>query len=181
MKARHDIRAHWELLTAMLERGSHGSAVRADRLQLLSARQGGRLRRDNAFIIGDAAGLATRDLAEGIGPAVRSGLRAAQAILEGTEFDLSDVTGTSLTSIARSMFDRTARAVHWPGDGGTRRITLQELPMAYVTVINEHAYVQQVIWGITTSRPMRGSRRAAVTPDSVRASCCSRASDPVPP
>jgi flavin-dependent dehydrogenase len=68
------------------------------------------VRRDNAFITGDAAGLATRDLGEGIGPAVRSGLRAAQAILEGTAYDLNDVTGTSLTSIARSMFDRTARA-----------------------------------------------------------------------
>ncbi len=68
------------------------------------------VRRDNAFITGDAAGLATRDLGEGIGPAVRSGLRAAQAILEGTSYHLNDVTGTSLTSIARSMFDRAARA-----------------------------------------------------------------------
>lgn len=53
--------------------------------------------------------------------------------------------------------------------------------MAYVTVINEHAYVQQVISGHHHLTADEGSRRAAVTPDSVRASCCSRASDPVPP
>ena len=35
------------------------------------------VRVDNAFITGDAAGLATRDLCEGIGPAIRSGQRAA--------------------------------------------------------------------------------------------------------
>jgi flavin-dependent dehydrogenase len=53
-------------------------------------------RRDNAFIVGDAAGLATRDMAEGIGPAVRSGLEAAAAILHGKEYRLHDVTGASL-------------------------------------------------------------------------------------
>jgi flavin-dependent dehydrogenase len=54
------------------------------------------VRRDNAFITGDAAGLATRDMAEGIGPAIRSGKRAAQSILEGTTYRLDDVTGASL-------------------------------------------------------------------------------------
>ena len=50
----------------------------------------------DAFITGDAAGLATRDLCEGIGPAVRSGMRAAQAILGGAAYRLDDVTGASL-------------------------------------------------------------------------------------
>ena len=40
------------------------------------------IRVDNAFIVGDAIGLATRDLCEGIGPAVRSGLLAADAIVD---------------------------------------------------------------------------------------------------
>jgi flavin-dependent dehydrogenase len=53
-------------------------------------------RRGNAFLTGDAAGLATRDLCEGIGPAVRSGLRAADAILGGAPYRLDDVTGASL-------------------------------------------------------------------------------------
>ena len=51
---------------------------------------------DNALLTGDAAGLATRDLCEGIGPAIRSGRRAADAILKGVEYTLADVTGASL-------------------------------------------------------------------------------------
>jgi flavin-dependent dehydrogenase len=35
-------------------------------------------------------------MAEGIGPAVRSGLNAAEAILHGKEYRLDDVTGASL-------------------------------------------------------------------------------------
>jgi flavin-dependent dehydrogenase len=54
------------------------------------------VRRDNAFITGDAAGLATRDMAEGIGPAIRSGIRAADSILDGVPYRLDDVTGASL-------------------------------------------------------------------------------------
>ena len=50
----------------------------------------------NAFIIGDAAGLATRDLCEGIGPAIRSGQRAAESIIRGVPYDLTEVTGGSL-------------------------------------------------------------------------------------
>ena len=50
----------------------------------------------NAFLIGDAAGLATRDLAEGIGPAVRSGKLVANAIADGTDYDLRSVAAHSL-------------------------------------------------------------------------------------
>ena len=53
------------------------------------------VRIDNAFITGDAAGLATRDLCEGIGPAVRSGRRAADAVLTGAEYRLEDLSGFS--------------------------------------------------------------------------------------
>jgi len=82
------------------------------------------VRRDNAFITGDAAGLATRDLGEGIGPAVRSGLRAAQAILDDRPYELGDVTGLSVSSIARSMVSRFLHAGRAgrrvaPVEGGT--------------------------------------------------------------
>ena len=50
----------------------------------------------NAFVIGDAAGLATRDLAEGIGPAVRSGIRAANAITDGADYTIDAVPAYSL-------------------------------------------------------------------------------------
>jgi flavin-dependent dehydrogenase len=78
-------------------------------------------RRENAFLTGDAAGLATRDLCEGIGPAVRSGLRAADAILHGAVYDLADVTGASMGGgwISRMVdwgftrgIGRPARAAH---------------------------------------------------------------------
>jgi len=48
-------------------------------------------RLDNAFIIGDAAGLATTDLGEGIGPAVESAMRAADAILNKSQFSLRSI------------------------------------------------------------------------------------------
>jgi flavin-dependent dehydrogenase len=50
----------------------------------------------NAFLTGDAAGLATRDLCEGIGPAIRSGHRAAESILNGSSYELDGVTGASM-------------------------------------------------------------------------------------
>ncbi len=55
-------------------------------------------RRDNAFLIGDAAGLATRDLGEGIGPAVRSGILAANAIADGSPYSLDTVSRYSLSA-----------------------------------------------------------------------------------
>jgi menaquinone-9 beta-reductase len=49
------------------------------------------VRIDNAFIVGDAIGLATRDMAEGIGPAIRSGLLAADAITTGSEYSVASI------------------------------------------------------------------------------------------
>jgi flavin-dependent dehydrogenase len=59
----------------------------------------------NAFLTGDSAGLATRDLCEGIGPAIRSGQSAAHAIVSDTEYVLDGVTGASLGGglISRAM------------------------------------------------------------------------------
>lgn len=51
---------------------------------------------DNAFIIGDAAGIATMDMGEGIYPAVKSGIMAAQAIVNGTEYSLEYLPKYSL-------------------------------------------------------------------------------------
>ena len=49
----------------------------------------------NAFIVGDAVGLATRDMCEGIGPAIKSGLRAADSIVNGSEYSLIDLPSLS--------------------------------------------------------------------------------------
>jgi menaquinone-9 beta-reductase len=56
------------------------------------------IRNENAFLVGDAAGLATRDLAEGIGPAVRSGILAANAIADGSDYSLDSVSRYSLAA-----------------------------------------------------------------------------------
>ena len=49
------------------------------------------VQRDNIFLIGDAASLATKDMGEGIGPAVTSGILAADAIVSGKTFSLSSI------------------------------------------------------------------------------------------
>jgi flavin-dependent dehydrogenase len=55
-----------------------------------------------AWLIGDAAGLATRDLGEGIGPAVRSGLLTARALAAGRPVDLSGLGRYSLPGLLSS-------------------------------------------------------------------------------
>jgi menaquinone-9 beta-reductase len=61
----------------------------------------------NAFIAGDAAGLATRDFAEGIGPAVSSGLGVADSILSGEPYSLRKVIEYSaLGATGRFLFSR---------------------------------------------------------------------------
>lgn len=54
------------------------------------------VRSENAYIVGDAAGLATVDLAEGIGPAVESGQLAAREILGRDQYTLRRITKFSL-------------------------------------------------------------------------------------
>lgn len=91
------IHEHWALFIAKLDRGLARGAQYAPHGYSYYLRGPVEVvRRGNAFIAGDAAGLATRDMAEGIGPAVRSGLAAADSILTGAEYRLDGVTGASL-------------------------------------------------------------------------------------
>lgn len=53
----------------------------------------------NLFLTGDALGLATLDMGEGIGPAIESGIRAAEAIISGGEYSLSGIARYSLPSL----------------------------------------------------------------------------------
>ena len=92
-----NIRVHWGLLATKLERkfgirppqepSGYSYYLRGS---LESLRSG------NAFLAGDSAHLATRDLCEGIGPAIRSGQRAANAIVSGDPYTLDDASGASL-------------------------------------------------------------------------------------
>ncbi len=53
----------------------------------------------NAYIVGDSAGLATEDMGEGIGPAVRSGILAATAIIQNVAYSIRSVPSLSLFEI----------------------------------------------------------------------------------
>jgi geranylgeranyl reductase family protein len=67
---------------------------------------------DNAYIVGDAVGLATRDMGEGIGPAVRSGLLAARAIASGAEYSLAGIEKLSSSGFARQIFKPKLDGTH---------------------------------------------------------------------
>jgi len=95
------IRRHWDYFTAKLAKLSlvqdHTYQPRGYNYYLRQPVTTGQV--DKAFIIGDAAGLATLDLGEGIGPAVESGILAAQAILTGGRFSTRSVSRLSLFNI----------------------------------------------------------------------------------
>lgn len=57
------------------------------------------VRLDNVFLIGDSAGVATRDMGEGIAPAVESGLRAARSITHGSVYSIDSIRSYSLPAI----------------------------------------------------------------------------------
>ncbi len=73
------------------------------------------VRVDDAFITGDAVGLATRDLCEGIGPAIRSGHLAAESILTGSEYSLEAIsTHSAEHAIVRKLLDYLFIKRHTP-------------------------------------------------------------------
>jgi len=88
-----DIKRHWGFFTQTLKQEAfvpdYDYKATGYSYYLRDAGEIGRV--DNAFVIGDAAGLATRDLCEGIGAAVRSGILAADAIAKGENYSLSSV------------------------------------------------------------------------------------------
>jgi flavin-dependent dehydrogenase len=79
------------------------------------------VRRDNAFIVGDAAGLATLDMGEGISPAIKSGLLAAQAIIHDTDYSVASIPKYSLRSLIRLGSTRSSAR-----ERGTDRPTMRQ-------------------------------------------------------
>ena len=102
-----DIKSHWQHLTRKLERKHliKGYDHKPKGYSYYVRGKAEVFRAGNAFIAGDAAGLATKDMAEGIGPAVKSGLMAADAIVDGTPYDLD--------SIGSKSFDTRQLLLSW--------------------------------------------------------------------
>ena len=93
-----DLHDHWDAFTEDLSRSDlvTGYAFKPKGHSYYLRDGAQRVRIGNAFIIGDAAGLASRDLCEGIGPAVRSAILAAEAIARSKEPTLESVSAFSL-------------------------------------------------------------------------------------
>lgn len=101
MKNHDNLKRHWQLLveklyTLNLVRGvefhpfGHSYFLRS---------RSPVLRYGNAFLVGDALGLATLDMGEGISPSIRSGLNAANAIIHGTEYTLNGISRYSFPDL----------------------------------------------------------------------------------
>jgi menaquinone-9 beta-reductase len=101
-----DIWLHWQHLLQALER-RQGVKVPLEPTGYSYYLRGAleATQRGNAYLVGDSVGLATRFLGEGIGPAIRSGLKAADSILTGAPYRIADVTGASLGNgwVSRSL------------------------------------------------------------------------------
>ena len=67
---------------------------------------------NDAYIVGDSVGLATRDMCEGIGPAVRSGLLAADAIVTGAEYSLAGLSQFTGRGMASQILERKFVGAH---------------------------------------------------------------------
>jgi flavin-dependent dehydrogenase len=64
------------------------------------------VRDENAYVVGDSAGLATRDMCEGIGPAVKSGLLAAHSIVTGADYSLAGIDKLSGSGFVSKVLER---------------------------------------------------------------------------
>ena len=113
LRARGDrLKRHWRLHVDRLERlrlvRGHAFRPRGHAYYLRQAQP--EVRRGNALIAGDAVGLATLDMGEGIGPAIRSGLLAAEAILHDGDYDIRAISRVSLLPSLRRPNRYWARA-----------------------------------------------------------------------
>lgn len=100
------IKSFWKALTDKLEssglvRGHEWSPMGHS---YYLHRKGAMSRVGNAFLVGDALGLATVDMGEGIGPAIASGQMAADAIIHGTPYDPHRISRYSFPSMLFSRF-----------------------------------------------------------------------------
>ncbi len=101
---------HWERLTRKLEEKRLVSGASYKPSGYSYYLRGGveTVRLGNAFIVGDAVGLASVDMGEGIGPAVKSAMLAADAIARGADYSLQDLERYSVPGFFRQRRGQTA-------------------------------------------------------------------------
>jgi flavin-dependent dehydrogenase len=92
---------HWRMFLEMLSATSLFTGVPSDvRGHAYAIRSSeGPVHMDGGYIVGDAAGLATRDMGEGIGPAVESGKLAARSIIAGSDYSVRAIRARSIWDI----------------------------------------------------------------------------------
>ena len=92
---------HWSRLVGKLDRAGlvTGHTFQPLGYSYRLQNRSPQLRWGNAFLVGDALGLATRDMGEGIGPAVHSGILSAEAIILNRPYAVRQIPRFSLPSL----------------------------------------------------------------------------------
>lgn len=100
---RQSLNAHWIRLVEKLDRSGlvNGHNFQPQGYSYTLRGKAPRVRQGNAFLVGDALGLATRDMGEGIGAAIHSGLLVADAIIYDQPYEISAIPRYSFPSIFR--------------------------------------------------------------------------------
>ncbi len=93
-----NLKRHWNLLVEKLDQLGlvRGYAYKPSAHSYYLRRDRSDIRKGNVFLAGDAAGLATIDLGEGIGAGIRSGQLVADAIATGSEYSVHSMSSYSL-------------------------------------------------------------------------------------
>lgn len=91
-----------------LDAGTAGDLTATGHPYFLYANEG-EISKDNCYLIGDSAGLASVDLGEGIGPAVESALLAADEILGEGEYSRSPITHYTFGGLTHWFLKRLVR------------------------------------------------------------------------
>jgi flavin-dependent dehydrogenase len=102
LKARgQSIHDHWQHFTAQLASQGlvNGYPFQPKGYQYFLRDNVDRVQLGQAYLVGDAAGLATKDMGEGIGPAVASGILAAASINNGRPYTVESISRYSLPSL----------------------------------------------------------------------------------
>ena len=100
-----DIRRQWKIFLEILQREGlvRGYEGRGKGYNYMIRSREVVMQKNGVMILGDAAGLATTDMGEGIGPALESGLQAARALAGGGRVTAHGIRRHSFSHAAMLM------------------------------------------------------------------------------